>query len=89
VGLQVRLLDAAAPTSSPGAPIGRVVDLIHGGNDLLAVELAAAASQPPATGGQPPSGRRVLIPFVEAIVPLVNLKEGWIGVTPPPGLLEL
>jgi 16S rRNA processing protein RimM len=75
VGLQVRLLDAAAPATSPGAPIGRVVDLIHGGNDLLAVELAP--------------GRRVLIPFVEAIVPLVNLQEGWIGLTPPPGLLEL
>ena len=88
VGLQVRLLDAAEPGSSPGAPIGRVVDLIHGGNDLLAVELAPAES-PPATGGQPAPGRRVLVPFVEAIVPIVKLQEGWIGLTPPPGLLEL
>jgi 16S rRNA processing protein RimM len=39
--------------------------------------------------GQPATGRRVLIPFVEAIVPQVNLQEGWIGLTPPPGLLEL
>jgi 16S rRNA processing protein RimM len=30
-----------------------------------------------------------LIPFVEPIVPVVNLAEGWIGITPPPGLLEL
>jgi 16S rRNA processing protein RimM len=95
VGLQVRLLAAAEPGSSPGAPIGRVVDLIHGGNDLLAVELDPAAGPPPATGGQPTTGgqpatgRRVLIPFVEAIVPQVNLQEGWIGLTPPPGLLEL
>jgi 16S rRNA processing protein RimM len=89
VGLQVRLLDAAEPGSSPGAPIGRVVDLIHGGNDLLAVELAPAAAPLPATGGQPAPGRRVLIPFVEAIVPIVKLQEGWIGLTPPPGLLEL
>jgi 16S rRNA processing protein RimM len=72
-----------------------VVDLIHGGNDLLAVELDPAAAPPPATGGQPTTGgqpatgRRVLIPFVEAIVPQVNLQEGWIGLTPPPGLLEL
>ena len=87
VGLQVRLLDAAAPPSNPGDPIGRVVDLIHGGNDLLAVELAPAASPP--AGDQPAPGRRVLIPFVEAIVPIVNLQEGWIGLTPPPGLLEL
>jgi 16S rRNA processing protein RimM len=68
-GLQVRLLPH-------GSPIGTVRDLIHGGNDLLEVEL---------TNGQ----RRVLIPFVEAIVPEVNLEEGWIGLTPPPGLLEL
>lgn len=89
VGLQVRLLDAGAPASSPGAPIGWVVDLIHGGNDLLAVQLTPAASQPQDTGDQPDPGRRVLIPFVEAIVPVVNLEEGWIGLTPPPGLLEL
>ena len=63
------------------AVIGRVFDLIHAGNDLLEVERTAAAP-----GG---AGRRVFIPFVEAIVPVVNLAEGWIGITPPPGLLEL
>ncbi|MFM7465597.1 MAG: ribosome maturation factor RimM [Cyanobium sp.] len=68
-GLQVRLLPQ-------GSPIGTVRDLIHGGNDLLEVELSDRQ-------------RRVLIPFVEAIVPEVNLEEGWIGLTPPPGLLEL
>lgn len=68
-GLEVRLL-------ADGSTIGTVRDLIHGGNDLLEVEL---------TRGQ----RRVLIPFVEAIVPEVRLEEGWIGLTPPPGLLEL
>ena len=44
----------------PQAPIGTVTDLIHGGNDLLEVELSDG-------------GRRLLIPFVEAIVPVVNL----------------
>ncbi|MFN9646031.1 MAG: ribosome maturation factor RimM [Cyanobacteriota bacterium] len=68
-GLEVRLL-------ADGRAIGRVCDLLHGGNDLLEVEL---------TQGQ----RKVLIPFVEAIVPEVHPQEGWIGLTPPPGLLEL
>lgn len=59
-----------------GAVIGRVSDLIHAGNDLLEVELSEG-------------GRRLLIPFVEAIVPRVELAEGWLSLTPPPGLLEL
>ena len=59
-------------------PIGRVCDLIHAGNDLLEVEQ-----------NTPNGPRRILIPFVTAIVPEVHLAEGWIGITPPPGLLEL
>ena len=48
----------------------------HAGNDLLEVELNS-------------SGKTLWIPFVEAIVPQVELEQGWIGITPPPGLLEL
>jgi 16S rRNA processing protein RimM len=78
VGLEVRLLDPAPAAGEPAQPaIGRIRDLVHAGNDLLEVELEG--------GG----GRCLLIPFVEAIVPVVNLAEGWVGLTPPPGLLEL
>ncbi len=56
--------------------IGMVTNLLHAGNDLLEVQLNE-------------SGRRILIPFVEAIVPVVQLEQGWFGITPPPGLLEL
>lgn len=57
------------------ALIGTVKDLIPAGNDLLQV----TRSQ-----GQP-----VLIPFVEAIVPVVDLEQKRIEITPPPGLLDL
>jgi 16S rRNA processing protein RimM len=80
VGLQVRLL------ADPVTALGTVTDLVHAGNDLLEVELAA---HPAAADADQPSTRRLLIPFVEAIVPVVNLAEGWIGLTPPPGLLDL
>ena len=60
---------------SAGTTLGRVRDLLHAGNDLLEVER--------------PAGDPLLIPFVQAIVPRVELAEGWIGITPPPGLLEL
>jgi 16S rRNA processing protein RimM len=87
VGLQVRLLD------HPDSPLGTVTDLIHAGNDLLEVELSARAliTDPDTTVPEPAAAprRRLLIPFVEAIVPVVNLAEGWIGLTPPPGLLDL
>ena len=59
-----------------GTVVGTVTDLIHGGNDLLEIERSEG-------------GRRLLIPFVEAIVPEVHPDQGWIGLTPPPGLLEL
>jgi 16S rRNA processing protein RimM len=68
VGLEARL-------AGSGDPIGRVSNLISGGNDLLEIQLV--------------SGKTVLIPFVEAIVPEVQLEEGWLLLTPPPGLLEL
>lgn len=56
-------------------PIGTVSNLISGGNDLLEIKLH--------------SGKTVLVPFVEAIVPEVQPEEGWLLLTPPPGLLEL
>ena len=57
-----------------GERVGTVTDLLHAGNDLLQVEMG---------------DRQLLVPFVEAIVPEVNLEAGWLGITPPPGLLEL
>jgi 16S rRNA processing protein RimM len=74
VGLEVRLL------SDGERRIGRVIDLHHAGNDLLEVELDAREGE---------GGRRVLVPFVGAIVPRVEPAEGWVGLTPPPGLLDL
>ncbi len=58
-----------------GPSIGEVTNLTNAGNDLLEIELRG--------------GGKALVPFVKPIVPLINLKEGWLMVTPPPGLLEL
>ena len=68
VGMEARL-------SEQGEVVGKVTDLISGGNDLLELKR--------------PDGRTLLIPFVEAIVPEVHLDQGWLLLTPPPGLLEL
>lgn len=34
-------------------------------------------------------GAEILVPFVEEIVPEVNLEDGYVVLTPPPGLFEL
>ena len=36
-----------------------------------------------------PKGGEILVPFVEQIVPEVNIEEGYILLTPPEGLFEL
>ena len=55
--------------------IGHVTDLIKGGNDLLEIELI--------------EGKKYLVPFVKEIVPGIEIKEKWLLINPPPGLLEL
>lgn len=69
------LVGLEAHLENSGEMIGLVSDLISGGNDLLEVTRT--------------DGRKVLIPFVEAIVPEIHLEEGWLLLTPPPGLLDL
>lgn len=56
--------------------IGVVTDVLPAGNDLL--EVALSNSQ-----------QHVLIPFVEAIVPVVDLQQGRIEIAPPAGLLDV
>jgi 16S rRNA processing protein RimM len=56
--------------------VGRVANLFHVGNDLL--EVAVEGRDHP-----------LLIPFVAAIVPVVDLENQRIEITPPPGLLDL
>jgi 16S rRNA processing protein RimM len=53
--------------------VGIVTDVLAAGNDLLEVQL--------------PTERKVLIPFVEAIVPIVDLEQQRIEITPPTGLI--
>jgi 16S rRNA processing protein RimM len=60
----------------PGEPVGVVADVLHQGQDLLVIE--------PAAGGEP-----ILVPFVAAIVPEVDVAAGRLVIDPPPGLLDL
>ena len=56
--------------------IGKVINLENEKNNLLVVELFK-------------NHKKVLIPFVKEIVPLVDKKNNFLIITPPKGLLEL
>lgn len=58
-----------------GALIGKVQSLFVAGNDLLEVKAIA-------------SSKTVLVPLVEAIVPVVDTKAKRIEITPPDGLID-
>jgi 16S rRNA processing protein RimM len=69
-----------------GEIVGVVVDLIAAGNDLLVVRRDSAAEN---ENQESSANKEILIPFVKAIAPVVDLDRKRIEITPPPGLLEL
>ncbi len=56
--------------------IGKVINLTNEKNNLLVIKLLK-------------NNKEVLIPFVKEIVPVVDIKQQFILITPPSGLLEL
>ena len=56
--------------------IGKVINLENEKNNLLVIQLLK-------------NKKKVLIPFVKEIVPLIDLKNNYLIITPPQGLLEL
>lgn len=68
------LIGLAARTTD-GRPVGPVRDVLHaGGADYLVLAVA---------------DREVLVPFVAAIVPTVDVAAGVVEIDPPDGLFEL
>ena len=55
--------------------IGEITNLISYGNDLLEIDLI--------------EGKKVLVPFVKEIIPIVNINKKFIVISPPKGLFEL
>lgn len=72
IGLEV--FDQATQTL-----LGTVTDVLSAGNDLLEVKLSEPKN---------PKQPTVLVPFVNEIVPVVDLVARKVEITPPPGLIE-
>ena len=56
--------------------IGKIINLENEKNNLLVIQLLK-------------NNKKVLIPFVKEIVPVVDIKNKFIIITPPPGQMEL
>ena len=56
--------------------IGKVIDLENEKNNLLVIQLLK-------------DQKKALVPFVKEIVPLIDIKNNFIMIDPPKGLLEL
>jgi 16S rRNA processing protein RimM len=66
-----------AVVTTDGEQVGDVTDVLHHGQDLLVV-----------AGSGKRSGTEIMIPFVSAIVPEVDVASGVVRIDPPPGLLD-
>lgn len=59
-----------------GGEIGVVEDVVHlPANELIVIRTA--------------EGRELLVPFVLAMVPTVDVEAGWLSIDPPDGLMDL
>ena len=56
--------------------IGKVINLENEKNNLLVIQLLK-------------NNKKVLVPFVKEIVPIVDIKNKFLIITPPSGLLDL
>ena len=56
--------------------IGKVINLENEKNNLLIIQLSK-------------NKKKVFVPFVQEIVPLIDIKNKFLIITPPKGLLEL
>ena len=60
-----------------GTAVGTVTDVLHHGQDILVIDPVGARAD------------QILIPFVKAIVPEVDIAGGVLVIDPPEGLLNL
>jgi len=74
--LELLNLDVKTLENSELTIIGKVINLENEKNNLLVIELFK-------------NQKKVLIPFVKEIVPLVDIKNNFIVINPPKGLLDL
>ena len=91
IGLDARLADGnglGLPAGDDVPPVGTVMDVVSGSaQDLLKIRLAKPVTVGTGKDGEPIVEKTALIPFVNEIVPDIDLKGGYLTLDPPGGLI--
>ncbi|WP_304325876.1 ribosome maturation factor RimM [Bifidobacterium thermacidophilum] len=77
VGLEARFADGNTLGAPDGQTVGKVVDVIEGAQYLLKIRLAKPVEGETST----------LVPFVDQLVPDIDLEDGYLTLDPPGGLI--
>lgn len=77
LGLEARFADGNALGAPAGQTVGKVVDVIEGAQYLLKIRLAKPVDGETST----------LVPFVDQLVPDIDLEDGYLTLDPPGGLI--
>ncbi|MBW3079263.1 ribosome maturation factor RimM [Bifidobacterium simiiventris] len=84
IGLEVRLAEDNGLGLPAGQVVGKVVDVLDGFQSLLKVRLANPVRDPE-TGEV--TENSALVPFVDELVPDIDLNEQYLTIDPPGGLI--
>lgn len=77
VGLEARFADGNTLGAPDGQTVGKVVDVIEGAQYLLKIRLDKPVEGETST----------LVPFVDQLVPDIDLEDGYLTLDPPGGLI--
>ncbi|MEL4897813.1 ribosome maturation factor RimM [Crocosphaera sp. Alani8] len=80
-----QLIDLDVYEQKTGKIIGKVVDIFTAGHDLLEIKLISDIEREVNQKKE----KKVFIPFVYEIVPVVDIEQRRIEINPPRGLLDL
>lgn len=83
IGLEARLAEDNMLGLEPGVVVGKVVDVIEVAQWLLKIRLANPVKDADGVVVE----NSALVPFVDELVPDIDLEEGYLTLDPPGGLI--
>ena len=88
IGLEARMAEGNGVGAAAGTVVGKVVDVIDSpAQSLLKIRLAEPVTVGTASDGTPTVEKTALVPFVDELVPSINLEAGYLTLDPPGGLI--